>query len=349
MHDRLMLDHALIPGLLQHARPNALDVACVALLLILFQRALAAKGLTARSQAGFLLLGLGQAGLVLTLVDSQSPGLLLPGTFVLGFGLSRLRRGSLEQAYLAVAAAMPALAFAGQLGLTLALLGLPAALLVRSTDRRRALSADLLLVGFPLACTLLALAFACWMAKKGFPAVTWLEEPAVLSGHSAWTKLVTHQLLLPFLFIAALLLLAAPGQLAGPAHALRVLSLAIAGGGALSSLLQAPPGLASILALGAAIALLCALTIIDANARTKAALGLAGALCGSWLLVFLSAPPFGIGSALLASWQGSARDGAGFSRSTTRLDEQGVFPHQDAEYLAQFDRKGAEPVHARQD
>jgi hypothetical protein len=329
--------------------PDIVDVACVALLLVLFQRALAVNGLAQRSQAGFLLLGVGQAGLALTFVSGENLGLLLLGAYLLGSGLRRLEHGPLEQAYLALATAMPVLALAGTLGLMLTLLSPPAALLIRRMDRRRRFTVDLLLLGFPLACTLLALGFMSWTTPGALPVATMPEQLAVPSNLSAWARLVSDRFLLPFVVIVALLLVAAPGQLLGSAHALRVLTLTIAGGSAFMSLLHVRPALGAVLALGAAIALLCAVSLIDAHARTKAAIGLVAALCGGWMLVVLKSPQFGIGPTILALWQDLAAASTGINRTDANLDEQSTVARPSTEHAAEADRKGAEPIHAPRD
>jgi hypothetical protein len=89
----------------------------------------------------------------------------------------------------------------------------------------------------------------------------------------------------PLMLFTILLLVAAPALLATNARALRVFTIAIATAGALASFFDALPAPAPVLVAGAAIALLVPFAIPGAENPARAALALAAAMCGGWLLV----------------------------------------------------------------
>jgi hypothetical protein len=241
-------------------------------------------------QALLLPLALGQVGLALALGSAQGLGVLLLGAYLLGFGLTRLERGPPEQAYLALALAMPLLALFGAFGIALAMASFPAALFLRHSRDRSRFAADVLLAGFPLACTLLALAFLAWMATGKLAVFLPQGASAITSESHAWAQLMGGRLIAPFLALALLLLIAAPAQIAEHTRAARMFSLSIASAGALASLLDAFPAPEPVLILGTAIALLVCTTSTAARKPARAALGLAVAMGGGWLIVFLGSP-----------------------------------------------------------
>lgn len=269
---------------------SAADFFCGAAVLLLFQRTLAAHGMTRLCQVLLLLLALGQAGLFLALGSARGLGVLLMGVYLLGFGLTRLERGPPEQAYLALALAMPLLALFGAFGVALTLSSFPAALILRHSDDRESFTADVLLAGFPLACTLLALAFLAWMATGKLTVFLPQGASAITSESHAWAQLMGGRFIAPFFVLALLLLIAAPAQIAKHARAIRMFSLSIASAGAFASLLDALPSPEPALILGTVIALLVCTTATAARKPARATLGLAVATVGGWLLVFLGSP-----------------------------------------------------------
>jgi len=283
---------------LLHVRPvlvpswsflSAADLLCTTFLLLLFFRALAAQGLSRTWQTAFFLLALGQAGLAQAVSASQGLGVLLLGAWFLGFGLAWIERGPPEQAYLSLALAMPLLALFGAFGLSLAMVSFPAALYLRRPRERRSLAADALLAGFPLACTLLALAFLTWMTTGRLAAMPLQDASAITSLSHPWAKLMGGRFVAPLFVFAILLLVAAPAQLTKGAQAARIFSLVVAAAGAFASFLDALPVPMPVFIVGAISALLVPVATNAAKDPAKAALGLAAAMCGSWLLVLAGA------------------------------------------------------------
>ncbi len=271
--------------------------------------------------------------------------MLLLGAWFLGFGLVRLERAPPEQAYLSVALAMPLLALFGAFGLSLALASFPAALHLRAPRERGGFTADALLAGFPLASTLLALAFLTWMTTGKLAAMPLQDLSAIASSSHPWAQLMGGRFIAPFLFFAILLLIAAPAQLGSRAHALRVFSLAVAAAGALASFLDALPAPAPVFIVAAAVALLVPVVTGAAENPAKAALGLAAAMCGGWLFVLVgsqldasraASPPVSRGS-LIGSFAQVPVAGAWGVRETFARAHPGRVPR--------LERHGAEFVY----
>jgi hypothetical protein len=181
----------------------------------------------------------------------------------------------------------------------------PAALYLRRPRERRRFTADALLAGFPLASTLLALAFLTWMTTGKLAAMPLQDLSAITSSSHPWARLMGGRFIAPFLLLTTMLLIAAPALLGPRAYALRIVTLAVATAGALASFLDALPAPVPVFVVGAAIALLIPVTGGAAENPAKAALFLAVAMCGGWLFVLVGSQIDGSRGDSPPVWRGS--------------------------------------------